>query len=193
MSANQAMKLLLYDGQGYWMCLKRLSQGRFSWWPQSADARVRLSARELMILTWNGDPDRARWERTGDEWPKAGRGLRHRPMVATPRVQKHLVTVILQCYQVLYRIHTGIEARGNQAGEYAGNVGAVLAFVKQRVVALRMNSFKTARPGCSRVAHLGSIKIASAFPSASAYSESLYLVHYWARRNGRRPAWRANG
>jgi len=57
--AGTALKLLLYDGQGYWMMLKRLSQGRFSWWPTSADARVPLSARELMILTWNGNPDRA--------------------------------------------------------------------------------------------------------------------------------------
>ena len=53
------IKLLLYDGQGYWMMMKRLSKGRFSWWPQSPDARVPLSARELIILTWNGDPERA--------------------------------------------------------------------------------------------------------------------------------------
>jgi transposase len=50
-----ALKLLLYDGQGYWMMMKRLSQGRFTWWPTSADARVPLSARELIILTWNGN------------------------------------------------------------------------------------------------------------------------------------------
>lgn len=57
--SGTALKLLLYDGQGYWLCMKRLSKGRFSWWPQSADARVPLSARELIILTWNGNPDRA--------------------------------------------------------------------------------------------------------------------------------------
>ncbi len=57
--AGTALKLLLYDGQGYWLCLKRLSQGRFTWWPQTADARVPLSARELVILLWNGDPERA--------------------------------------------------------------------------------------------------------------------------------------
>lgn len=57
--AGTALKLLLYDGQGYWLCMKRLSQGRFRWWPQTADARVPLSARELMILLWNGDPERA--------------------------------------------------------------------------------------------------------------------------------------
>ena len=31
--AGTALKLLLYDGQGYWLCMKRLSQGRFTWWP----------------------------------------------------------------------------------------------------------------------------------------------------------------
>jgi transposase len=54
-----ALKLLLYDGQGYWLCLKRLSQGRFTWWPQTADARGPLSARELIILLWNGAPEGA--------------------------------------------------------------------------------------------------------------------------------------
>jgi transposase len=49
--SGSAIKLLLYDGQGYWMMMKRLSKGRFSWWPQSPDARVPLSARELIILT----------------------------------------------------------------------------------------------------------------------------------------------
>ena len=57
--SGTALKLLLYDGQGYWMMLKRLSQGRFTWWPTSTDTRVSLSARELLILTWNGHPDRA--------------------------------------------------------------------------------------------------------------------------------------
>jgi len=57
--AGTALKLLVYDGQGYWLCLKRLSQGRFTWWPTPTDARVPLSARELLILLWNGDPERA--------------------------------------------------------------------------------------------------------------------------------------
>jgi transposase len=57
--SGTALKLLLYDGQGYWMMMKRLSTGRFAWWPTSANARVPLSARELVILLWNGDPERA--------------------------------------------------------------------------------------------------------------------------------------
>lgn len=61
--AGTALKLLLYDGQGYWMMMKRLSQGRFRWWPATPDARVPLSARELVILLWNGDPERAQMAR----------------------------------------------------------------------------------------------------------------------------------
>jgi len=61
--SGTALKLLLYDGQGYWSMMKRLSQGRFAWWPNSADARVPLSARELIILLWNGDPERAQMAR----------------------------------------------------------------------------------------------------------------------------------
>lgn len=54
-----ALKILCYDGQGFWLCMKRLSQGRFTWWPTSPDAHLPLCARELLILLWNGDPERA--------------------------------------------------------------------------------------------------------------------------------------
>ena len=45
--AGTALKLLVYDGQGFWLCTKRLSQGRFHWWPHLEDASIRLAAREL--------------------------------------------------------------------------------------------------------------------------------------------------
>ena len=32
----KAIKILVYDGQGFWLCQKRLSQGRFRWWPGAA-------------------------------------------------------------------------------------------------------------------------------------------------------------
>jgi transposase len=73
--SGTALKLLRYDGQGYWLCLKRLSKGRFAWWPQSADARVPLSARELMLVLWSGNPELAQmaqdWRRVkaGHDWP----------------------------------------------------------------------------------------------------------------------------
>ena len=60
-----SLKLLCYDGQGFWLCQKRLSQGRLKWWPTSAQASERLSARELQILLWNGNP---RAVELGEDW-----------------------------------------------------------------------------------------------------------------------------
>jgi len=51
-----SLKLLCYDGQGFWLCQKRLSQGRLTWWPSSQQASERLLARELQILLWNANP-----------------------------------------------------------------------------------------------------------------------------------------
>jgi transposase len=33
-----ALKALIYDGQGFWLCHKRLSSGKFRWWPAGTDA-----------------------------------------------------------------------------------------------------------------------------------------------------------
>jgi transposase len=57
--SGTAIKILCYDGQGFWLCMKRFSQGRLSWWPKRGEARVGLSARELMIVLWNGNPEQA--------------------------------------------------------------------------------------------------------------------------------------
>lgn len=58
---GSAIKILIYDGQGFWLCQKRLSRGRFSWWPESTDDRVRLlAAHQLQLLIWNGDPSAVR-------------------------------------------------------------------------------------------------------------------------------------
>jgi transposase len=49
-----AIRILAYDGQGFWMCHKRLSQGRFLWWPKG-EVSSSLAAHELQVLLWNGD------------------------------------------------------------------------------------------------------------------------------------------
>jgi transposase len=51
-----AVKLLVYDGQGFWLCHKRLSRGRFRWWPSSTDRGTVLRAHELQVLLCGGDP-----------------------------------------------------------------------------------------------------------------------------------------
>jgi transposase len=53
-----AIKILIYDGQGFWLCQKRLSKGRFQWWPdQKSNGSVKiLEAHELQMLIWNGNP-----------------------------------------------------------------------------------------------------------------------------------------
>ena len=37
---RHAIKFLTYDGQGFWLCQKRLSQGRFQHWPQADPASI---------------------------------------------------------------------------------------------------------------------------------------------------------
>ena len=52
-----ALKVLMYDGQGFWLCHKRLSQGRFPWWPTANDgAGQRLAAHQLAVLLAAGNP-----------------------------------------------------------------------------------------------------------------------------------------
>jgi transposase len=58
--ARTAIKVLVYDGQGFWMCHKRLSSGRFAWWPDGAQPAHALTACELQVLLMAGDPSQAR-------------------------------------------------------------------------------------------------------------------------------------
>lgn len=55
-----ALKILVYDGQGFWLCHKRLSSGRFTWWPRHAQAGCTLQACELQVLLMAGNPTQAR-------------------------------------------------------------------------------------------------------------------------------------
>ncbi len=50
-----AIKLLIYDGQGFWLCQKRLSAGRFRFWPRGGRPTRVLAAHELQVLLSAGD------------------------------------------------------------------------------------------------------------------------------------------
>lgn len=50
------IKVLVYDGQGFWLCQKRLSSGRFRFWPRGPEEAARLlEAHELQVLFRAGD------------------------------------------------------------------------------------------------------------------------------------------
>jgi transposase len=65
-----AVKILVYDGQGFWLCQKRLSSGRFRWWPTRAEDGVpSLESFQLQLLLAGGNPSAAQgapvWRRVG--------------------------------------------------------------------------------------------------------------------------------
>ena len=64
-----AIRLLTYDGQGYWLLQKRLSKGRFLWWPEGSGPSRLLEAYEAQLLLAAGDVSRVRaapmWRRVG--------------------------------------------------------------------------------------------------------------------------------
>ena len=63
-----SIKILIYDGQGFWLCQKRLSKGRFRWWPDKVDKTTKsLAAHELQLLLWNGNPCASQ---VGEMWKK---------------------------------------------------------------------------------------------------------------------------
>jgi transposase len=53
---RHAIKCLVYDSQGFWLCQKRLSKGRFTGWPQAAGTSIRWDPLQLQALLWNGAP-----------------------------------------------------------------------------------------------------------------------------------------
>jgi len=72
----KAIKLLVYDGQGYWLATKRMSSGRFRHWPSATDAASRqLLTHEFTALIWGGNPQLAQaapmWRRIAIEPPGA--------------------------------------------------------------------------------------------------------------------------
>jgi transposase len=58
--SGTAIRLLSYDGQGYWLAQKRLSKGTFVWWPEGSGAAKALEAYEAQLLMAAGDVSRVR-------------------------------------------------------------------------------------------------------------------------------------
>lgn len=56
---RSSIKILVYDGNGFWLCQKRLSSGHFAFWPDGAGPARPLEAHELQVLLMGGDPSQA--------------------------------------------------------------------------------------------------------------------------------------
>lgn len=53
---GNSIKILTYDGQGFWMCQKRFSEGKLKWWAQGGEMMQTLTVSQLQVLLWNGNP-----------------------------------------------------------------------------------------------------------------------------------------
>ena len=54
-----SIRILVYDGQGFWLAQKRLSKGRFGWWPSGQEAARRLQVHRAQLLLAAGNPETA--------------------------------------------------------------------------------------------------------------------------------------
>lgn len=54
--SGTSVKLLVYDGSGFWLCQKRFSKGRLAWWPTSRDNAVEIRATELLLILAQANP-----------------------------------------------------------------------------------------------------------------------------------------
>lgn len=52
-----SIKLLVYDGQGFWLAQKRLSRGRFRWWPSGTGPARLLEVHQVQLLLAAGNPE----------------------------------------------------------------------------------------------------------------------------------------
>ena len=55
--SGKAIRILAYDGQGFWLATKRLSKGHFRWWPAGAEAGKTLLVHQAQLLLAAGNPD----------------------------------------------------------------------------------------------------------------------------------------
>ena len=45
-----AIKILMYDQRGFWLCPKRLSKGKFKQWPNNPSCLVTIDSNQLNLL-----------------------------------------------------------------------------------------------------------------------------------------------
>jgi transposase len=70
-----ALKMLCFDGVGWWLITRRYSSGRIRWWPDQPETLVHpLAAQQLAVLLYQGLPDQASFAPPWRTIPHAARG-----------------------------------------------------------------------------------------------------------------------
>lgn len=62
-----SVKILVYDGEAFWLLLRRLSRGKIRWWPIKEGISTSITTKELQTLLMNGNPVNAEFS---DDWKK---------------------------------------------------------------------------------------------------------------------------
>jgi len=54
--SRRAVRILVFDGNGFWLVVKRFSKGRLAWWPTQNVPSFSLNSSQLHILLAQGNP-----------------------------------------------------------------------------------------------------------------------------------------
>lgn len=65
--SRTTIKLLVFDGFGFWLVTRRFSKGRIPWWPSATEPASPLAAAQLQVLLYGGHPEAARF---APQWRK---------------------------------------------------------------------------------------------------------------------------
>ena len=63
--SRQRVKILVYDGLGFWLISRRFSSGKLKWWPTEKTTSFESASTELHILLQQGLPSGAHLQK---EW-----------------------------------------------------------------------------------------------------------------------------
>ena len=80
---GKMIRILAYDGQGFWLATKRFSQGKLRWWPQSTECpSFRLSLKSFKCCSSMGTPKQRLFRKIGGhfillpKWPHSSKEAR---------------------------------------------------------------------------------------------------------------------
>src|SRR5438132_4440412 len=130
-----ALKLLIYDGQGFFLILKRFSQGRLRWWPDGPETGHALAARELNILLWNDIRRRQHGLRYGGHYILHPQHRMIVPWQPQPHISAQLMPMLEESLQVTKRIHSRLGGRLDHAHEEAAHGRTVAGLEEVTVLA----------------------------------------------------------